>query len=315
MIEVYKTDDGILSELDSYKNTEGVWLNLINPTESEIKEVSEYFHIDESDLTAALDTEESSRVSIEDGYNLVIIDIPLAKTHDSKYSYTTFPLGIIVKDAAIITICSDFTPIMQHFSRGKQRGLSTKKKIRFIYQILLRSAESYQQHLRTIDKLRVRIEKRADSEIRDTDLIKLHALESALVYFETSLRANLVVLDRLRRYDRIEQYPEDVELLDDVEIEYKQAIETTTIYRGIIDGTGQLLSAMIDKKLNKTMRLLTSITIVMAVPTIISGIFGMNLATNSIPFASYDFGFPLVCGIITLICIVVLIVMRKKKML
>lgn len=315
MIEIYKTDDGILSRLDSYQGIDGIWLNLTNPTEAEIKEISEYFHIDEPDLTAALDTEESSRVSIEDGYNLVIIDIPLAKTNDSKYSYTTFPLGIIVKENAIITICSEPTPIIQHFTHGKQRGLSTKKKTRFIYQILLRSAESYQQNLRTIDKLRVRIEKRADSEIRDTDLIKLHALESALVYFETSLRANLVVLDRLRRYNRIEQYPEDVELLDDVEIEYKQAIETTTIYRSIIDGTGQLLSAMIDKKLNKTMRLLTSITIVMAIPTIVSGIFGMNLSAESIPFSSYDFGFPLVCGIITLICVVVLIVMRKKKML
>ena len=104
----------------------------------------------------------------------------------------------------------------------------------------------------------------------DTDLIELHELESTLVYFATSLRANSIVLERLRRYKRLEQYPEDMELLEDVMVEYQQAIEMTTIYRDVIDGTRELMSSVIDSKLNNVMKYLTSITIVMAIPTIIS---------------------------------------------
>ena len=136
--------------------------------------------------------------------------------------------------------------------------------------MLFRSAFVYQANLRLIDKKRIEIEERVDGDTSDTDLIELHELESTLVYFATSLRANSIVLERLRRYKRLEQYPEDMELLEDVMVEYQQAIEMTTIYRDVIDGTRELMSSVIDSKLNNVMKYLTSITIVMAIPTIIS---------------------------------------------
>ena len=163
------------------------------------------------------------------------------------------------------------------------KEFSTKKKMRFIYQMLFRSAFVYQANLRLIDKKRIEIEERVDGDTSDTDLIELHELESTHVYFATSLRANSIVLERLRRYKRLEQYPEDMELLEDVMVEYQQAIEMTTIYRDVIDGTRELMSSVIDSKLNNVMKYLTSITIVMAIPTIISGIYGMNVGGEWMP--------------------------------
>ena len=149
----------------------------------------------------------------------------------------------------------------------------------------------------------------------DVDLIDLHELESTLVYFATSLRANGVVLDRLTRYKRLEQYPEDTELLGDVIVENQQAIEMTSIYRDIINGTRELMSSVIDNRLNNVMKYLTSITIVMAIPTVISGIYGMNVDERWMPFANTPHGFLLICVLTLLICIITMLILRKKKML
>ena len=187
--------------------------------------------------------------------------------------------------------------------------------MRFIYQLLYRSAILYQAYLRGIDKKRIEIEERIGGETHDVDLIELHELESTLVYFATSLRANSIVLERLRRYKRLEQYPEDMELLEDVSVEYQQAIEMTGIYRDIIDGTRELLSSVIDNRLNNVMKILTSITIVMAIPTIISGIYGMNVAAEWMPLSTTPFGFGIICGITLLLCGITLWILKRKKML
>ena len=227
----------------------------------------------------------------------------------------TGKVGIVYnyKDGVQDTV---LTPGMHFIApMNKVKEFSTKKKMRFIYQMLFRSAFVYQANLRLIDKKRIEIEERVDGDTSDTDLIELHELESTLVYFATSLRANSIVLERLRRYKRLEQYPEDMELLEDVMVEYQQAIEMTTIYRDVIDGTRELMSSVIDSKLNNVMKYLTSITIVMAIPTIISGIYGMNVGEEWMPFAKTPFGFEIISGVMLIICIIVLWVLRKKKML
>ena len=313
MVDIYKTDNRILSKLGSIE--EGCWINMVNPTSSELSLISGYFDIDADDLATALDDEESSRISLEDGYTLILVDIPTPEVRHEKKMYTTIPLGIILKNDAIITICREETPVLTYFVRNKLKDFSTKKKMRFIYEMMFRSAMLYQAYLRGIDKKRTEIEERVGDDTHDTDIIELHELESTLVYFATSLRSNSIVLERLRRYKRLEQYPEDMELLEDVTVEYQQAIEMTSIYRDIIDGTRELMSSVIDSKLNNVMKYLTSITIVMAIPTIISGIYGMNVGGEWMPFAKTPFGFEIISGIILLICIIVLWVLRKKKML
>ena len=188
--------------------------------------------------------------------------------------------------------------------------------MRFIYQILLRASNMYQYFLRAIDHNRMEIESRINSsDTKDSDLLDLHELDSTLVYFTTSLNANKVILERMNRYDRIQQYPDDTELLEDVIIENRQALEMCNIYRDIIHGTRDLLSTVINNRMNNIMKYLTSITLVMAIPTIISGLYGMNVSGNWIPLANVPHGFGIICGGTVIICVIALLILKRRKML
>ena len=313
MINIFKTEQSVIRTIDAFED--GAWVQMVDPSVQELNKVSEAYDIEVSDLATALDEEESSRISLEDGYTLILVDIPSPEVRHEKKMYTTIPLGILIKQNAIITICKEDTPVLQYFIRNKVREFSTKKKMRFIYQLLLRSAALYQAYLRGIDKKRIEIEERIDGDTQDVDIIELHELESTLVYFATSLRANGVVLDRLTRYKRLEQYPEDKELLGDVIVENQQAIEMTSIYRDIINGTRELLSSVIDNRMNSIMKSLTVITLVMAIPTVISGIYGMNVNEHWVPFANTAHGFAIIIGIMVIICVIILLLLRKKRIL
>ncbi len=313
MVKYYRTDDRKLHE--EQKIQDGVWIQMVNPSVAEGKKVAESLGVDIEDVLAALDEEESSRIELEDGYTLILVDVPSIEIHHEKESYTTIPLGIILTADEIVTVCTEDTPVLQAFLNNRVREFSTKKKLRFVYQILYRIAVLYQSDLRIIDKKRTEIEERVGDDTEESDLVALHELESTLVYFATSLRANGVVLDRLTRYKRLEQYPEDKELLDDVIVENKQAIEMTVIYRDIINGTRELLSSVINNRMNNIMKSLTIITLVMAIPTVVSGIYGMNVDAEWVPLANTAHGFMIICGIIVVICVIILLMLRKKRIL
>ncbi|RKI38060.1 magnesium transporter CorA family protein [bacterium D16-51] len=287
---------------------------MVNPTVTEGEEIAKELGIDLHDLLAALDEEESSRVELEDGYTLILVDIPATEIRHEKEAYNTIPLGIILTQDIIITVCTEETPVLQAFVNGRVKEFSTKKKLRFVYQILFRISTQYQYCLRIIDKKRTEIEERIDYNTENVDLIDLHALESTLVYFATSLRANGAVLDRLTRYKRLEQYPEDKDLLGDVIVENRQAIEMTSIYRDIINGTRELMSSVLDNRLNNVMKALTSVTLVMGIPTLISGLYGMNVNTRWMPLANAPYGFGIICIMVAVICIVMLFILKKKKL-
>lgn len=311
---IYKTDNGKLSLLNDFEPD--VWVNLVSPNMEEIVETAKQYGIDVNDMKAALDDEESSRVQLEEGYTLILVDIPHSEIRNEQNAYTTIPLGILLVKNSIITVCGIDTPILQHFSQNLMRGFSTKKKMRFVYQLLLRTTNLYQAYLRVIDKRREEIEHKISvDDTEDRDLIDLHELESNLVYFATSLSANRIVLERLTRYERIEQYPEDKELLDDVIVENRQAIEMTNIYRDIIHGARELVSTILNNRLNNVMKLLTSITLVMAIPTLVSGIYGMNVSAQWMPLSTTPYGFLIICGLILALCVVALLILKKKKML
>lgn len=313
MIKFYKTEDNIISELTEYQ--EGSWINMVAPSLEECVDVSEQFNIDIDDLRAALDDEESSRINLEDDYTLILVDIPSAEMRNNRHSYTTIPLGIVLLENTIITVCAEETAVLKIFVEQRVREFSTKKQMRFTYQILYNSCIVYQSLLRNIDRKRTEIEERINETTQDVDLVDLHELESNLVYFATSLRANGVVLDRLTRYGKLRQYSEDRELLEDVIIENKQAIEMTQIYRDIINGTRELMSSVINNRLNNVMKYLAAITIVMSIPTIISGLYGMNVLSEGMPFADTPWGFGIITGITVIICVIALIVLKRRKML
>ena len=313
MINIYRTDNRIISEIDQFDT--GAWVKLTAPSLEECAEISDRFHMDIADVRAALDDEESSRINLEDEYTLILVDIPSAEMRNNRHSYTTIPLGILIAEDVVITVCAEETAVLRSFVEQRVRDFSTKKQMRFTYQILYNACMVYQSLLRSIDRKRTEIEERIDQNTEDVDLIDLHELESNLVYFATSLRANGVVLDRLTRYGRLRQYSEDQELLEDVIIENRQAIEMTQIYRDIINGTRELMSTVINNRLNNVMKYLAAITIVMSIPTIISGLWGMNVGGKWMPFSSTPHGFAIICVITLLLYIVVMLWLRKKKML
>lgn len=313
MLKLYRTEDKVLKEIDQI--TDGCWINMVNPSYHEVADIADEFGIDEADIMAALDDEESSRIELEDGYTLILIDIPSVEVRHDKNRHTTIPLGMLITQSVIITVCTLETPILNDFINKRIKDFSTKKRMRFIYQIFARTISLYQSTLRSIDKMRTEIEERVGEDTTDIDLIDLHELESTLVYFATSLNANSGVLNRLTRYTRLEQYPDDQELLDDLIVENRQAIEMTSIYRDILNGTRELISSIIDSKLNNVMKYLTAITLVMAIPTIISGLYGMNVHSEGMPFAQSPYGFGIVCFITLIICVVAMVILKKKRML
>ena len=313
MMKIYRTKDKLLTVADDM--SEGSWVCLTAPTESEVRRVAATLDIEPSDLFAATDPEESARISLEDGYTVIIVDIPYQIPGSDQGVYSTIPMGILLTQDLVVTVCSVDTPVIGDFSSCRVKSFSTRKKMRFVYQLLYRAATMYQQELRLIDRRRQALEKNLSGDLRDSDLVELHGLESTLVYFATSLRANATVLDRLTRYKRLEQYPDDRELLDDVIVEIRQAIEMTSIYRDDIKGTRELFSSILDNRLNNAMKYLTSITLLMAVPTVVSGLYGMNVSSEGMPFASSQAGFAIVLGLTLVICGVTAWFLHKKHML
>ena len=313
MMKIYRTQDKQLTRVEDM--SEGAWICLTSPTDEEVRRVAATLDIEPTDIVAATDPEESARISLEDGYTVIIVDIPIKVDGASEGVYTTIPLGILLTQELIVTVCSADTAVVGDFAACRVKGFSTRKKMRFVYQLLYRAATMYQQELRLIDRRRQAIEKNLAGELKDSDLMELHALESTLVYFATSLRANATVLDRLTRYKRLEQYPDDRELLDDVIVEIRQAIEMTSIYRDDIKGTRELFSSILDNRLNNAMKYLTSITLLMAVPTVISGLYGMNVQSDGMPFSNTTAGFAIVLALTLALCVFAAWVLHKKHML
>lgn len=313
MLGIYKTFDGICKQLEEIE--ENSWINLTNPSPQEIAHIAEWTGIDTNDIKASLDDEEASRIEVQANYTLILIDIVTKEFRHGNEAFTTMPLAIIVHEKVIITVCLEDTVVLKPFMLGRVKDFSTAKKSRFLYQILYSSTSVYQTCLRSINKRREEIEAKLSKNTKNSELISLHELETTLVYFATSLRVNGVVLDKLTRTEKIKSYPEDRDLLDDVIIENKQAIEMSGIYRDIINGTRELFASVIDNTLNTVMKLLASITVVMSIPTIISGLYGMNVNPDSMPFANHTYGFGIVCMITLIICILTYFILKKKKLL
>ena len=290
----------------------GCWVAMTRPTPQEISLIAEKYHIDLDDLRAPLDEEERSRIGVEDNYTIIVVDIPAIEERNGTDWFVTLPLGIFITEEAIITVCLQDTPVLGAFMDGRVRDHYTYMKTRFILQILYRNASLFLQYLRIIDKKSGLIENNLHKSQKNKELIELLELEKSLVYFTTSLKGNEMVLEKLLKIGSIKKYPEDEDLLEDVIVENRQAIEMANIYSGILSGTMDAFASVISNNQNLVMKTLSAITIVMAIPNIIAGLYGMNVA--GIPFEDNPFAFGLVCLIILLIVLVVTLVLKKKDM-
>ena len=305
MLQIFNTVEDGLQELDQV--TEGCWVALTKPTMEELETVSATTGIDIDDLRAPLDDEERSRVEIENDYVVILVDIP---SLDEKDRYVTIPLGIYTTEKMIVTVCLEETPVLKAFMTNREREFYTFKKTRFVFQILYRNATSYLRYLRIIDRKSEQIEEKLHISQRNKELIELLELEKSLVYFTTSLRSNETVLEKLLRTEKIKKYPEDEDLLEDVIVENKQAIEMAKIYSDILSGTMDAFASVISNNLNVVMKFLSTVTIVLSIPTMIASFYGMNF--QHIPLGDNPYGFYIVTAI-TLIVTVVLVFFFKKK--
>jgi len=310
MMEIFKTIGDKLVVMDHFED--GVWVNLVNPTEQDVQKVARGLGLDPDHIKAALDEEERARIEIEDGYTVIIVDIPIADSDGSTFAYTTIPLGIIVAKDSIITVCLRENIILKDFSEGRVKTFYTYKKTRFILQILYRNAAKYLQYLRLIDKESTRIASKLQKSTKNQELIQLLDLEKGLVYFSTSLKANEIVLEKMLRTESVKNYPEDTELLEDVIVENKQAIEMAKIYSDILTGTMNAFASVISNNLNMVMKLLASLTIVLAIPTMIASFFGMNVP---VPMAHNSYAFLIIAIIAVVSATLAALIMAKRKML
>lgn len=312
MLRIFKTVDDKVCELSEV--TAGCWVALTNPSAGELLDISSQFQIDIDDLKAPLDEEERSRIEVEDGYTLILVDIPVIEERNNKDWYGTIPMGILMTEDVIFTVCLQETPVLSAFMDGRVRNFHTHMKTRFILQILYKNATWFLHYLRIIDKKSDEVEKELHHSSRNRELIELLELEKSLVYFTTSLRSNEVVLEKLLRSDRIKKYPEDEDLLEDVIIENKQAIEMANIYSGILSGTMDAFASVISNNLNIVMKFLASVTIVMSIPTMIASFYGMNVNTDGMPFAHSPFGFWGVILVSLVVSLIVVWIFIRKKM-
>ncbi len=310
MLDIFKTVNNEIVRIDTFE--EGSWVNLVNPTDEEINHISGSLGVEMDFLRAALDEEERARIESDSGQTLIIVDIPIVDREGKMNVYTTIPLAIILIKHIIITVCLKEDTILSDFLNNKVKTFLTQYKTRFVLQILYKNATRYLQYLKHIDKTSSRIEQEVYKSMKNKEVIQMLKLEKSLVYFSTALKSNEVVLEKLMKYEHIKNYPEDTELLEDVIIENKQAIEMANIYSSILSGTMDAFASVISNNLNIVMKFLTSVTIVMAIPTMISSFFGMNLV--QLPLEKSPIGFWIVLGMSLTICSIVGYFLYKKKL-
>ena len=279
----------------------GVWISVIAPTETEISDLEEDMGVDRDYIRAALDEEEPSRIESDDGVTLIVLDYPVAEQDndpDRTLLYSTMPMSIIITEKNVITVSAKDNAVVEEISKGVVKGVQPQLRTRFVFTILLRVAARYLQYLKQIDKISNYVEGTLYKSMRNKGLIQLLGLEKSLVYFSTSLKANEAVLEKLMRGRYLKLYEEDQDILDDVLIEVKQAIEMTNIYSNILSGTMDTFASIISNNLNIVMKRMTTFTIIIAVPTIVFSFYGMNINENAGGLPLANVWFPLVVSLV-----------------
>ena len=315
MFKMYSTDlqTNITEETKEYKK--GNWINMVSPSDEEIKTVCENIGIQEDFIRYALDSEEKARIDIEEDDNtiLFIIDTPIIEIESGAKVYSTMPIGIIfVRDDYIITVSLNENPIIEDLVERKIKYIVTFKKSRMLLQIFYSNSEMFLYLLKKLNKETEIEENVLKNSMKNKELLKLLSLEKGLVYFTTSLKSNEVVMEKTMRGNLIKLYDEDEDILEDAIIENKQAIEMAKIYRDILTGTMDAYASIISNNLNGVMKYLTSITIILAIPTMIASYWGMNVP---VPLQENPFGFiAIVCGSI-LIGVIATLWLKRKGML
>ena len=306
MIHFFQTQDGCVRQIGA--PTPGCWISVVDPTAQEIQQLIERYGLDSGFVRSSLDEEESSRIEREDDQTLIIVDTAMSEIlSEETILFYTVPLGIIITDDYVFTISLRDNKVLRDIADGVVKGIQTRMKTRFVMQLLLRITAIYLQDLKQIDKTSYVMEQKLGDAMKNQELIQMLELEKSLVYFSTSLKANEVTIEKLLRGRTIKLYDEDQDLLEDVLIEVRQAIEMSNIYSGIISSMVEAFGSVISNNLNFVMWRLTVVTIIMSIPTMIFSFYGMNTSGLPVP----QTWFPTVVSV--LITVIVAWIMLKQN--
>ena len=315
MIKIYNTNVETNVTLEEEKIRKGCWINMVSPSEKEIKMVCEEVNISDDFIRYSLDYEEKARIDMEDdGTILFIIDVPVMEKEQDTEVYTTMPVGlIVVRDDYFITVSLKRNKIITGLENSiNKRRITTYKKSRFIFQFFYENASVFLRLLKQINKETEVAESILKKTQKNRELLKLLSLEKSLVYFTTSLKSNEVVMEKTMRGKIIKLYEEDEELLEDSIIENKQAIEMSKIYSDILNGTMDAYASIISNNLNGVMKMLTSITIILAIPTLIASLWGMNVP---VPFQDNSWGFAILIVVSIVVTVITILWLKWRDLL
>lgn len=316
MFKVCKTDNNQkLVKLKKNRLYNGSWINVINPSSEELEKIAGWVNWDVETLKSSLDIDESSRIEYDKDNFMMIINLPLL---DDEGQFDTLPCSIVFAPKAFLTLCSRENRILGAFTRANASTFDTKNPEQLMLKILYKSTQFYQRYLKIINRKTEQIEYNLRNTTNNKELFSLMEIQKSLVYFTTALRDNQLVLQKLLRMIRTKTAPKsvifseaDLDLLEDILIENKQAIEMVDMHRTILESMMDGFASVINNNVNQVMKFLAAITIILSIPTMLASFWGMNVG---VPFSENSLGFWYVIALSTILTILVILFFRKKKM-
>ncbi len=281
------------------------------PTDQELNHAAETWGIPLDFLRASLDEEEQSRLECEvPGVTLILIRVPVMEQGPSGTRYNTVPFGIVVSGGGVVTVCLRENPLLENLKK-ETSATFTSTPANFVFRLLYRTSALYLHYLRQLDHQTDAIEQHLHQSMKNEQLMKLLNVQKSLVYFFTSLKSNNLVIERLQRARPFPVTPEDEDLLEDVIIENRQAMEMNETYNGILSGLMEFFASIISNNLNIVMKFLSAITIVLALPAIVGAFYGMNVA---LPGQAHPAAFWVIMGVAVLLSGSAAVYLYKKNM-
>ncbi|OPX66801.1 MAG: Magnesium transport protein CorA [Methanoregulaceae archaeon PtaB.Bin056] len=310
MITIYKGGTEGLERIATYES--GAWVNVVNPTPREIEELVSWFNIPSDFLTDPLDVDERARIEREEGCILILLRSPKRELPDADIPFTTLPIGIILTKNVLITVSLSESDVIQEFVAGRVKHFSTDQQTRFVLLLFLRSTLVFMQYLKEINRMTTSVERSLYKALKNEQLIRLLMLEKSLVFFVTSLRSNALMMEKFHTTSCMKMSDEDRDLFEDLVIENKQAIEMANIYSSILSDMMDAFASVISNNLNVVLKLLTTVTIILMIPTLVASIYGMNV---ELPYQHTPYAFLFTVAISLALSAVGIIIFWRKEFL
>ncbi len=316
MFKVCKTDaQKKLIKLKKNRLYPGSWINMINPSNEELEKIAGWIDWDVETLKSSLDIDERSRIEHDEQNFMVIVNLPLL---DDDGQFDTVPCSMIFTPKNFVTLCPRENRIIGAFTRATASTFDTRNKMRLMLSILYKTTQFYLRYLKIINRKTDSIEYNLRNTTSNNELFQLMEIQKSLVYFTTALRDNQLVLQRLLRMiraktiaDIVSFTEDDVDFLEDIMIENKQAIEMVDMHRTILESMMDGFASVISNNVNQVMKFLAAITIILSIPTMLASFWGMNVG---LPLNDNKFGFWYVVAASVVLTILVILFFRKKKM-